>query len=201
MSDPTVPFGLLRATVKSILEHGLDHEWSVQGFGMLRTYLDAEKRYRLNLWDSAFAVPNVSIIHTHPWDFRSWIASGEFTNIRYSQVDYDPGLPPYNAMLLTPGDQGGPITRLPNVFLVPNRPENFTAGGTYAQRSQEIHASYYTDGTVTINDRTGRGPKDEAIVYWMHGSWVDAKPRNATFIEIQDACGRALALFEEPRRV
>ena len=57
-------FPLLRAAVRALLERP-DSDWSVQGFGMMRRYLDADKKYRLNIWDSSLAGRNVSIIHDH----------------------------------------------------------------------------------------------------------------------------------------
>ena len=44
----------LRASIKTLLEHPNELRWTVQGFGMLRCYLDPDKTYRLNIWDSEF---------------------------------------------------------------------------------------------------------------------------------------------------
>ena len=72
----------LRAVVKTMLMYPHAFEWSVQGFGMLRAYFDKDKVYRLNIWDHDLAVPNVSVIHDHPWSFTSWIINGEATNTK-----------------------------------------------------------------------------------------------------------------------
>src|SRR5258708_2352757 len=72
---------LTAAAVRSILEYpNGGREWSVQGFGMLRTYLDEQHTYRLNIWTDELASPGVSLIHDHPWHFHSWILAGKLTN-------------------------------------------------------------------------------------------------------------------------
>ena len=75
----------LRPLVRRVLEDR-HSKWTVQGFGFLRTYFgppDAPKKFRLNLWDSDFTIPNVSTIHDHPWSFKSIIVAGDFYNQRY----------------------------------------------------------------------------------------------------------------------
>ena len=57
--------------------------WSLQGFGMLRLYLT--KEIRLHVWDTAYQVPNVSLLHDHPWDFTSVVIAGCMENRLYSQ--------------------------------------------------------------------------------------------------------------------
>ena len=92
MQTAKIPFDVLRATVRDVLEHPYPREWTVQGFGMLRTYLDPDKRFRLNVWHSKLAIPNVSIVHDHPWHFTSWVMGGNFTNVRYTKgtLQYEP---------------------------------------------------------------------------------------------------------------
>ena len=57
--------------VKQVMENPFNYEWELQGFGMLRTYID--KDTRLQIWLKDFIVPGVTDIHTHPWDFESFI--------------------------------------------------------------------------------------------------------------------------------
>lgn len=178
---------VMGAFARSILEHPHDFDWSLQGFGMLRVYVGEHKRFRLNVRHSKFAVPNVSIIHNHPWDFRSWILAGRFTNVRYQFGTGDV----YKAMMIEPGDKGGPAGDEQITIMHETRPED-----TYEQRADEVHASYYTDGTVTLNDRTGRRNADRAMVYWRDGEWVDAKPRTATRDEVAFAASEALGRFQ-----
>ena len=187
-------FAANREFVRRVLINPFDWEWSVQGFGMLRTYLDTEKRFRLNVWDRRLAVPNVSLIHDHPWHFKSYIISGGFVNTRYYN---DPNGDEYDYMVIKTGEGGGPdgvsgTIRMSSAIL----PENYKQGDMYSQEAREVHKSVYTDGAVTLNDRTPLLDSDHATVFWPHGeSWVDAEPRLATAQEIMVTCGKALRLF------
>ena len=69
---------------KHVMENPLEYSWELQGFGMLRTYID--KDTRLQIWLKEFIVPNVTDIHTHPWDFESYIFQGEITNYCFSEL-------------------------------------------------------------------------------------------------------------------
>jgi hypothetical protein len=46
-----------QASVLQILANPFDYKWTIQGFGMLRTYLDSEHSERLHIWDPDIAVP------------------------------------------------------------------------------------------------------------------------------------------------
>jgi hypothetical protein len=54
--------------VRSILEDPM-RQWTVQGLGMLRTYLPDNAR--LHIWNPALKFEEVSEHHTHPWDLVS----------------------------------------------------------------------------------------------------------------------------------
>lgn len=205
MSD----FHPMRALVRRILEHPDAHQWSLQGFGMLRTYLDAAKQWRLNIWHSKFAVPGVSVIHDHPWDFTSWVVFGSFTNQRYRQIIPAP-LQFYSAvnldmvkrakifewMTIKTGEGGSPTSEREFIALAPQDPERLWSMSTYEQRASEIHASYYEDGTVTLNDRRRLPDGEHARVFWPAGTtWVDAEPREATPDEVYEMTSFALSKF------
>lgn len=72
----------VRPLVRSVLENWANHRWSLQGFGMLRAYL-SDRKLRLHVWNSKFAVPDVTTIHDHPWNFESLVVAGKITNTRY----------------------------------------------------------------------------------------------------------------------
>src|SRR6266702_4521226 len=72
-----------RAELRKLLEKP-DNRWQLQGMGMFRLYLT--KEWRLHLWDDRFKVPNVTMIHDHPWDFDSYILAGKLTNQVYQKV-------------------------------------------------------------------------------------------------------------------
>lgn len=189
-------FDCMRALVRSILERPHAYEWTVQGFGMMRAYPDRDKRWRLNIWDSRLAVPNVSTIHDHPWHFQSWVLSGAFTNIRYQclerEIDSRLDLP-YMRWRIQTGEGGGPREAASACFLRKSAVESLKRGMTYSQRADEVHESRYVDGCVTINDRRRLPDGEHAYVFWPAGGhWVDAEPRAATFTEIRRTLGLAL---------
>jgi hypothetical protein len=172
-------FDCMREFVRDALERASSYEWSVQGFGMMRTYIGTDHRFRLNVWHSKLAVQNVSTIHDHPWDLVSWIISGRLRNRRY---EVGSGIP-FQCMELEPGAEGGPRSVPEEVFLFQRPTEIYFPGSRYEQRADEVHVSLPDDGTVTLNDRTGHG-EDRARVFWLSGGWVDAKPRPATPWEV-----------------
>src|SRR5258708_2442216 len=100
----------LRPTIAHILRSDPEQRgWSVQGFGMMRTYIgppDNPKEYRLNIWDRELAVPNVSTIHDHPWHFDSIVIGGAFVNQRFHfSTDYDRATHVYTT--IKTGEGGG----------------------------------------------------------------------------------------------
>lgn len=172
----------LKPLVATILRDR-NREWTVQGFGFLRTYFgspEQPKKYRLNLWDSRLTVPNVSTIHDHPWDFKSVIIAGHFENQRY-QMQND-GNKTHNYAILKTGIGGMLSNDIKTCSLYPDIPEIYLPGDTYSQKANEIHETKFLDGSVTINERIG--DTEHARVFWNYPSnWVDAIPRTATLHE------------------
>lgn len=176
--------------------------WTVQGFGMMRMYLDPDKVWRLNVWHTRFMVPNVSVIHTHPWHFDSWIIAGMFHNQRYSRHTEKPahehsgteGMRHVDwARIMTGiaspvGDAGqGGVEKQAEAWLIPRETERYTPGDYYHQDADEVHETVYSDFCVTINRRTKVGDGEHADVFWPHGTpWVSAKPRHATHEEVSE---------------
>lgn len=189
-----IPFDLTRKMVRGLLEQSVaflsrtgvhDRDWSVQGFGMLRTYLDSDKRYRLNIWDSSLAIPDVSIIHDHPWHFTSWVLNKGIKNVRYYITDSSWGV------LYKHLTNGGSFESF--VRMHEGVPENYLPGDCYMQEANEIHATFPDDGCVTVNERVRVGG-DTARVFWRANThWVDAKPRVATNKELRNVLERTLA--------
>ena len=184
-----------RAFVKKILIRAENFDWSLQGFGMLRLHMD--DGFRLNVWDSRYRVKNVSMVHTHPWNFESLVVCGRLVNWRYHESGTGYGKP-YRFATIKPGPGGGLLdTRGEEVWLT-NHGEVITAGVAYRQSADEIHLSAPEDGTVTLNKRQRVG-EDVARVYWpANTEWVSAEPRPATITEISTITNVALArLLEE----
>jgi hypothetical protein len=183
----------VHAMAQMILEHSVQNptkfDWSIQGFGMLRLYLPQDMR--LNVWNSRFRIPNVSLIHTHPWNFESYIERGKLTNIRYERVDEEPT---HEYAVIKPGPGGGIMERMGLVSLGMFNPEFYSAGDVYAQKASEIHLSAPQDGCVTINMRQRVGA-DEALVFWPVGEeWISAEPRRATPDEVRAFCQTAIEI-------
>src|SRR5579859_497475 len=85
----------VKQIIKAILKSPDKLKWSVQGLGMMRTYLSQE--VRLHIWDSALKVPNASPLHDHPWHLDSYIVAGEVRQYRYALQS-----PPPVNMVYTP---------------------------------------------------------------------------------------------------
>lgn len=151
---------------------------------MLRTYLDPAAEYRLNVWDKRFRVPNVSLMHNHPWHFDSKIIAGILRNQRFRMPEHDDLGDLYAYGLIRPGPGGGMIETLGQRKLHGCPSELYGAGRVYRQEAAEIHVSDPHDGTVTINKRERVGD-DFAHVYWPASTnWVSAEPREATPEEV-----------------
>jgi hypothetical protein len=193
----TAAFRALRASIKSILQRPHDISWTVQGFGMLRTYLDGDKVWRLNVWDKSLTVPKVSTIHDHPWHFTSTIISGGVTNLRYV-VPVDPiAGDEYEWMTIRCGIGGGPEnSKIDRCVLRCEAPERYAAGSSYWQIASEIHETLPDNGAVTLNERSPLPDGEHARIFWRRGgAWVNAAPRAATTEEIERVIRGALKLW------
>lgn len=182
-----------KALVRKILEHPFGFEWSLQGFGMLRLYLEPE--IRLHVWDSRFTVESVSQTHTHPWNFHSTVVAGVVRNTRYHEVDSHKATGARTKALrrqtILCGVGGGLEGDPEDVELWAEPVEVYGAGHSYTQRAHEIHVSEPYDGTVTIIRREFLDDQDHAYVYF-DGDWVSAEPRPASNLEVAQITEYAL---------
>lgn len=194
---------MVETEVRDILRAAPDEwqEWSVQGMGMLRRYLEVEEPVpgqtrRIHVWDSRLQVPDVSLMHTHPWDMQSQVFFGYLRNERYEYVDIEPDAYAgdarwYYRQDLRPGEGGGLLSKPVKVRLRLAKVDDVYAGGpAYTQTKNEIHVSRPDDGCVTIVDRIvpeGSDP-DHAYTFWPYENgedgWVDAFPRPASQAEV-----------------
>lgn len=183
-----------RDLVRSLIENPMDHEWSLQGFGMLRTYLSPE--VRLHVWDSNHRVQDVTLMHTHPWHFHSFVVAGVVNNIRYDKGDGS-GAKKYMEQEILCGVGGDVTDKEPAlVGLVPRAAETYVKGNIYSQLAHEIHTSLPQDGTVTIVEREFLDDADHAYVYYpADKAWVSAEPRPATRDEVADICARSFGTW------
>lgn len=185
------PIEATRSLAMSILMSPNDRDWTLQGFGMLRTYLPGD--VRLHVWDSRYRVENVSLIHDHPWDFESLIVAGQITNTRYQICG-----PAYGQKFMCreirPGEGLVPLTTDRPCVLSANPPEILAVGNRYRQRANEIHASEHVDGTVTIVQRRRVGEDKARVFFHEQLGFVSAEPRKATVDEVYTICKQALEM-------
>lgn len=188
----------IQEIVLDILRKPLEREWSLQGLGMLRTYINPE--LRLHVWDPRFKFAEVSEMHTHPWNFHSIVIAGEVRNTRFVEVSDDDFL--QNAGLVNRqqifcGVGGGLCDEASSQVRLREQPsEIYTAGDAYSQLADEIHVSTPEAGTVTLVHREVVGDADHAFVFWPVGEeWVTAEPRPATTAEIEAICSNALVTW------
>ncbi len=179
------------------------YEWTLQGFGMLRTYIS--KEVRLHVWNSKFMVPNVTTIHDHPWHFESLVVAGAIVNTRYDvrpvmgQYDEWRLREPFIRSQIVCGPGGGNDAaslraRGERVWLIqPGLPTCYKAGATYRQRADEVHHTSYVDGTVTLVRREFLPDTEHAHVFFKESDgWVSAEPRAATADEVTAFVERAM---------
>lgn len=177
--------------VRKLLENPLVHEWSLQGFGMLRLSLSEE--VRMHIWDSRFRVKNVSAIHDHPWDFDSVVVAGSLMNTRFHECDADSTL--FNKAMIKCG-AGGCLMEPPRqVRLASQGWETYLPGETYHQAAEEIHSTMASDGAITIITRKFRPTNRDFATLYFEGDWVTAEPRKATPAEVLMIVGNALSVL------
>jgi hypothetical protein len=202
---------ICRAFVRRLFDCSDHLEWSLFGLGMLRAYLTDD--IRLHVWDGSAAVPGVSSLHTHPWDFRSQVICGRVVNQKFIERAMEPATTADTQMrdrfmrqMVACGDKGSGLYGEPGpVYLEPQPPQIVTAGCGYAQLATEIHESRPDDGTVSIIKKAvpEGGSPDFANVYWPeNGSWTDATQRPAKEREVRAILNGALVLMdrEDARR-
>jgi hypothetical protein len=192
---------MVKSLVKAILQKPHQYDWTLQGFGMLRMYLPGPRDYRLHIWDNNYRVKNVSDIHTHPWNFTSYVVAGVVENIRWieKQIQYKEGVEGpgnyYWKQDIHCGTGGCIVGEPKRVVMSQGLRQTIYEGQDYHQQYIEKHQSFPETGTVTIVDRIvppGQSV-DMAYVYWPEKEqWVTAEPRIATHEEISDICNRSL---------
>lgn len=185
--------------VKHILENADKFTWTLQGFGMLRTYLPND--VRLHVWDDRYAVKNVSVIHDHPWDFDSRVIVGSVLNWTYKLVKPNVGnhaelaaATPMIERTIRPGEGLQTISEKEVLLRRTANPSNeYLAGESYQQNAAMIHHSDPMRGTVTLVKRIRADRPDVAHVYYRHAAgFVSAEPRKATPEEVSIICDNSL---------
>ena len=171
---------------KHVMENPLEYSWELQGFGMLRTYID--KDTRLQIWLKEFIVPNVTDIHTHPWDFESYIFQGEITNYCFSELppitpEFNKGYE-YDRCLILTGENAY-VKERTRVLIMEAYSFRYTKGDNYKHSKLIPHRIDFIDGTITVLTKENIHPNSLAYSYVKDdGEWVSAAPRIATDEEV-----------------
>ena len=186
--------------VKKVMENPFDYEWELQGFGMLRTYID--KDTRLQIWLKEFIVPNVTDVHTHPWDFESFIYQGHITNFVFRESSHDGppyvGAEAYDRCLILTGENAY-VHERNKVFLKIHGIYNFTKDDNYFHHKDIPHRINFKDGTITILTKSNIQEDNLAYSYvkGVGNDWVSAAPRPAPKEEIQTFIDAASKIRKE----
>ena len=177
-----------RKQVQEILENPDGRLWTVQGFGKMSTNITSNAR--LHIWDRALLNPRVPAIHSHSWDFSSFVMAGRMRNLRFSEVA---GWP-FNKILVA--SAGGVIGEIIQTFLLESPIEVYAEGSQYKQNAEKIHWGLPEDGTITLVEWHYGPPARNMKVYWRGRSpWMDAKARQATEAEIASVTANALMVW------
>jgi hypothetical protein len=185
-------------TLIDILAHPMDHEWTVQGLGMMRTYLSDKSR--LHIWHSALQTPDVSMVHDHPWHFTSEILLGKVYQYRYVR-DNAFGTP-WQEQQIVCGTGGGMVGDPTTINLRKCEKEVYTEGDTYEQKAHELHVSYPLDNTVTVITREYLEDLEHARVFFpLSMEFVSAEPRPATRAEVLFITREVLHSYQEKNNV
>lgn len=196
-------FNPAAALVRDILTTPHRRQWTIQGFGMLRTHLQND--VRLHVWSAAHG-NGASPIHDHPWKFSSFVVAGRLRNRRYAEtsrnekdeagalLNVSHGAAAYMRRTIRPGEGLKVIGDDVPVWLNEIDYDLVGERSWYFQRADEIHQSVPEDGTVTIVQRVRGDLPDVAHTYYPAGTeWVSGEPRAATFYEVDAICAMALA--------
>ena len=181
--------------VKQVMENPFNYEWELQGFGMLRTYID--KNTRLQIWLKEFIVPNITDVHTHPWDFESFIYQGQITNHCWRESSKLDGVSFDRCLILT-GEKAYVKERTQVILKVIGN-QKYTRGMVYSHEKNIPHRIDFVDGTITILTKSNIREDSLAYSYVMGigNEWVSAAPRLATKNEIKKFIDAASKLNKE----
>lgn len=197
MKKNSIAFDRLKDDVAAALRRPHQRTWTIQGLGMLRTPWSPDGKTRLHIWSRQFMTPNVSRLHSHPWDFESVVIAGHFTNIIWEEAPYELAPRTHYGATIKCGEGGGIIGEPELVALDSDQPHVMTAGDEYTQLGNWIHDTYAADGSVTLcTRRVTTGDGEHARVFWKASQgFVTAEPRKATVEEVEAACSHALAAW------
>lgn len=169
-----------KALVEAILRKPDSYKWTIQGLGMLR--MNLSPTIRLHVWSEKYKVPNVSDIHTHPWNLTSTVIAGRIQDTTFWQgLGNVEETKEYLYAKIQCGPGGGMVGQKNTIRLSEKNTRSVVEGQAYYLHSSTIHQSKPEDGTVTIIEKVYQPDGDHAYVYWPAGTeWVSAEPKVAS---------------------
>lgn len=174
----------------------LKYEWSVQGLGMLRTYVSETER--LHIWHEDIRDPKASPIHDHPWSFKSEVLWGTVRQTRFEYRHRKGFTQEWNMQPIHCGEGGGLKGESILVDLEEQPFEAYSSGQVYQQLANEIHWSRPSNNCVTLITRQYGEDRDTAHVFWPKDEeWGSAEPRPATRAEILHVTRSVLYKYQE----
>lgn len=193
---PSLPKTLVDK-IEEILKNPFNYKWELQGFGMLRTYIEEDTR--LQIWSKNHIVENVTDIHTHPWDFTSIIYQGEIINHTFGEHDLNSSVvgEKFDRCLILTGEKAYVKEKTP-IKLNKWTLQRYKKGEVYFHAKNIPHRINFVDGTITILIKRSINPDSLAYSYVKDKEeWVSAAPRIATIEEIEEFIGIAKKLKEK----
>jgi len=187
----------MNSDIINILTRPLEHEWSVQGLGMMRTYLDETRR--LHIWHTSLMVHGATPLHDHPWNFKSEVVFGMVKQNIYTIVkDFPFPVKNWTKQRILCGEGGDVVGDSEQVLLRVGPLELYPTGHVYHQQAHEIHNSFPSNNTVTVVTRDYLEDRDHAYVYIPEGGeFVSAAPRPASHAEILFITREVLHAYQE----
>ncbi len=185
----------MNSEIIDILTQPLERKWSVQGLGMMRTYLNDTQR--LHIWNSSLMVHEVTQRHDHPWNFTSEIIFGAMHQTRATEIiPSETGEWVKHRVLC--GEGGGLVGEPELVNIRMGEIETYYEGYSYSQKAHEVHDSFPLNNTVTIMTREYLEDNTHANVYFLkRGEFVSAEPRPASRAEILYITREVLHAYQE----
>jgi len=179
--------------VEFILRHALDYRWTVQGLGMLRLYINPS--IRLHIWDNRIQVPDVTLIHTHPWDFTSQVIAGRLKDHIYEEIkSIEDNSFPAMKQRIQCGVGACLVGKPEYIHMKEKAIVHHSHGHLYRHFAEDIHYTEFQDGTVTVITRKFKKDTEHAYVYMPNGEpFVSAEPIEATTEQVYGITQTALS--------
>lgn len=181
-----------RKYLKKILESplGPKRNWTVTGFGKIGFMFAPNTK--IHVWDRSVLDPAIPAIHSHSYDFRSFVVVGKVRNVLFKEDDMNGET--MNRVIVTSSGQvmDGPVTSR----LIELETDEHAEGDVYSQKFDEVHWSCPDDGTVTVVEWEFGADPQHMRVYWRGKyPWVDAKAHQAKDADVTRVCKRVLDLW------